>query len=153
MKKVQSYNLSVEVLDQINIESEKEDRTASNWLDRYLTANLINNKPKIAKAPRNIFKAPSLFEVHSYCHERNNNVNPQEFIDHYEANGWMRGKAKIKDWKACVRTWEKNNKAVTNGVQAKKRIETASDKYARQSKELQERERQARNNQQNPTLI
>jgi hypothetical protein len=55
------------------------------------------------------FTPPSIDEVAEYCKERGNNVNPANFIDHYEANGWMRGKAKIKCWKACVRTWEKND--------------------------------------------
>jgi hypothetical protein len=56
------------------------------------------------------FTPPSFKEVSDYCIERNNRVNPQAFLDHYESNGWMRGKTKIKDWKACVRTWEQNNK-------------------------------------------
>ena len=41
--------------------------------------------------------------------------SPEEFIDHYEANGWMRGNTKIKDWKACVRTWENKRKENSNG--------------------------------------
>jgi len=59
-------------------------------------------------AKRKRFTAPTLDEVAEYCKERGNNVDPNRFIDHYEANGWMRGKTKIKCWKACVRTWEKN---------------------------------------------
>lgn len=54
------------------------------------------------------FTPPSLSDVTAYCQQRGNNVDPEAFIDHYTANGWMRGKTKIKDWKACVRTWEKN---------------------------------------------
>lgn len=52
------------------------------------------------------FKPPTLEEVTSYCQERMNGISPRSFIDHYSANGWIRGKTKIKDWKACVRTWE-----------------------------------------------
>lgn len=52
------------------------------------------------------FTPPTLEEVISYCRERGNAVQANKFIDHYEASGWMRGKNKIKDWKACVRTWE-----------------------------------------------
>ena len=55
------------------------------------------------------FIPPQLHEVSQYCIERNNGIDAQKFIDHYSTNGWMRGKNKIKDWKACVRTWEKNN--------------------------------------------
>jgi len=54
------------------------------------------------------FRPPSLDDVRTYCAERGNNVDPQAFVDHYEANGWVRGKTKIRDWKACVRTWERN---------------------------------------------
>lgn len=73
-----------------------------------------NHKPK-EKTAR--FAAPSLVEVSEYCKERGNSVDPQAFIDHYEANGWVRGKTKIKDWKACVRTWEKNQKPTDNNEQ------------------------------------
>ncbi len=54
------------------------------------------------------FKPPTFEDVNAYCAERKNSVDPQKFIDHYTANGWVRGKTKIADWKACVRTWEKN---------------------------------------------
>ena len=42
--------------------------------------------------------------------ERGNNVDPERFVNHYEATGWMRGKNKIRDWRACVRTWERDEK-------------------------------------------
>jgi len=61
-----------------------------------------------ANAPSRRFTPPLFQEVSDYCNERGNSVDPQRFIDHYESNGWMRGKNKIKDWKACVRTWEKS---------------------------------------------
>ena len=53
---------------------------------------------------------PSLEQVTAYCKERHNNVDPQTFIDFYESKGWMVGKNKMKDWKACVRTWERSRK-------------------------------------------
>ena len=46
-------------------------------------------------------------EVQEYCRERKNNVDAEQFIAFYEAKGWLIGKNKMKDWKACVRTWEK----------------------------------------------
>ena len=54
------------------------------------------------------FVKPTVEEVRSYCAERGNNVDPQQFIDHYESNGWKVGRNSMKDWKAAVRTWEKN---------------------------------------------
>ena len=54
------------------------------------------------------FQPPTVEEVRSYCTERGNNVDPQTFVDFYEAKGWMVGSNHMKDWRACVRTWEKN---------------------------------------------
>ena len=59
------------------------------------------------KEKKGRFTPPSLSEVEDYCQERENGIDAEAFLNHYEANGWMRGKTKIKDWKACVRTWEK----------------------------------------------
>lgn len=60
------------------------------------------------------FVAPTLTEVTEYCTERKNGINPERFIDYYSANGWVQGKGKkIKDWKACVRTWERNTNEKT----------------------------------------
>ncbi len=56
------------------------------------------------------FVPPTPEEVRDYCLERGNSVDPNHFCDFYESKGWMRGKNKIKCWKAAVRTWEKNDK-------------------------------------------
>ena len=54
------------------------------------------------------FSPPSLEEVKAYCLERGNGIDAQHFIDYYTANGWKVGKNPKKDWKATVRTWERN---------------------------------------------
>ena len=54
------------------------------------------------------FAPPSVDEVRAYCAERNNGIDPQSFIDFYESKGWMVGKNHMRDWKAAVRTWERN---------------------------------------------
>lgn len=58
---------------------------------------------------RKNFKKPTVEEIRNYCRERNNDINPENFYDHYESNGWLVGKNKMKDWKASVRTWERRN--------------------------------------------
>ena len=57
---------------------------------------------------RKRFEKPTLSQITQYCLERNNNVNADQFYDYYESNGWKVGKNAMKDWKACVRTWERN---------------------------------------------
>ena len=70
--------------------------------------------------PTKRFTPPTVEEVQAYCTERHNSVDPQSFVDFYTANGWMQGKGKkIKDWKACVRTWERNRSGSKPKIQVK----------------------------------
>jgi len=68
--------------------------------DRLGKESIGNSKEKFTK--------PTIEEINSYCKERKNNVDPDRFYNFYESKGWYVGKNKMKDWKACVRTWEKN---------------------------------------------
>ena len=74
--------------------------------------NTFNNTneyiDKSDKPTRKRFIPPTLEEVQAYCNERGNNVDAERFINHYTSNGWKVGKNKMQDWKAAVRTWEKN---------------------------------------------
>lgn len=54
------------------------------------------------------FHKPTLEEVKEYIHKNNYSVDAERFIDYYKSNGWKVGKNPMKDWKACVRTWNKN---------------------------------------------
>jgi hypothetical protein len=54
------------------------------------------------------FTAPSVEEVRAYCLERKNTVDAETFVDFYTMKGWKVGKESMKDWKAAVRTWERN---------------------------------------------
>lgn len=58
-------------------------------------------------APR--FVPPSVDAVAAYCQERQNSVDAQCFVDFYTSKNWMVGKNKMRDWKASVRTWERNS--------------------------------------------
>lgn len=69
----------------------------------------IDSSAKSTTTKRKRFEKPTLSEIEQYCIERNNNVNAEQFYDYYESNGWKVGKNSMKDWKAAVRTWEKNN--------------------------------------------
>ena len=53
---------------------------------------------------------PKIEWVDEYCRSRNNTIDANRFCDYYESNGWKVGSKKMKDWKACVRTWESREK-------------------------------------------
>lgn len=90
-----------------------------NLKDNNIDNNIFNNKDNNIECTH--FKKPTLEEVEEYCNERQNNIDPQRFIDYYTANGWKVGRNSMKDWKAAVRTWEKtsNNKSVQAQKQAR----------------------------------
>lgn len=69
--------------------------------------NTSNNIKENIK--RKVFIKPSIEEIQQYCNERKNGINANAFYDFYESKDWMVGKNKMKDWKACIRTWEQRN--------------------------------------------
>ena len=75
-----------------------------------------DNKEQQGVKTRKRFTPPAVEDVEAYCRERGNAVDAQRFVDFYTASGWMRGKTPIRDWKACVRTWERNANNDRNGV-------------------------------------
>lgn len=87
-------------------ESEKKLDKAKDNLIGNCELIIDNHKKEINKEKR--FTKPSLEEVKAYCLERNNNVDPNRFYSYYEANGWMVGRNKMKDFKAAIRLWERN---------------------------------------------
>lgn len=72
----------------------------------------INNTDEIKE--KNIkkekFVKPTKEEIKQYCIERRNDVDADMFFDFYESKDWKVGKNNMKDWKACVRTWERRKK-------------------------------------------
>lgn len=84
----------------------------------------IEDKGKTQKR----FTPPTIEEVQAYCIERKNIVDAERWFNHYTANGWMVGKNKMKDWKAAVRTWEKNGYSNNTKTQPDK-MPTSNDEF------------------------
>jgi hypothetical protein len=63
-------------------------------------------QPTIPTKPnRTTFIKPTINEVREYITPKGYSFDPAYFWNYYESRGWMLGKNKIKDWKACARTW------------------------------------------------
>lgn len=84
---------------------------------------------------RQRFTKPTVEDVKAYCSERKNNVDADKFIDYYESNGWMVGRNKMKDWKAAVRSWERNNYG--NSKQQSHVVEEVPDYMRKQIDEME----------------
>ena len=69
--------------------------------------------------PKKKFTPPTVSEVEEYCQERQNRIDAQSFVDFYESKGWMVGKNKMKDWKAAIRTWERQRQNTPKAITGK----------------------------------
>ena len=89
-------------------ETVRKPTVSCKLLDVSVSGNV--SETNIKKSNRRNFIPPTIDKVKAYCLERKNSVDSEKFIDHYSSNGWMVGKNKMKDWRACIRTWEMREK-------------------------------------------
>lgn len=66
-------------------------------------------EPKEEKPRKTKFVKPTIEEIKQYCIERKNKIIAAHFFDYYESKGWIVGKTPMKDWKAAIRTWERQD--------------------------------------------
>lgn len=87
----------------------------------------------VAKAPatnttrQKRFVKPTLEEIKSYCEERNNHIDYEHFYDYYESKGWIVGRTHMKDWKATIRNWERNERNLSENKSKPFRNASKSD--------------------------
>ena len=95
----------IALLDKYNLEGymKGSQGVQSTLKDKDKDKDIVKAKAKVKR-----FAKPTIEEVVDYCNERNNDVDAEKFYDYYSSNGWKVGKNSMKDWKASVRTWEKN---------------------------------------------
>ena len=94
------------------------------------TDTITNTNSGADKPPRPRFIPPTVEEVREYCQARNNCIDPERFVAHYTSNGWMVGKNKMKDWKAAVHSWERNEyKKSTEVVNGRTKTDNPESKW------------------------
>lgn len=87
----------------------------SNKLNKQLNSKNIDREksstaelfPSPEKEKKNsVFRKPTLEQLQEYfTSEKSTNQEAQKFYLHYESNGWMVGKTKMKNWKAAAKNW------------------------------------------------
>ena len=83
-------------------------------IDKNIEKNIGKNVNKKENKKERKTARPTLEEIKAYCQERQNQVDPERFLDYYTANGWKVGRNPMKDWKAAVRTWERSAKTYSS---------------------------------------
>jgi hypothetical protein len=101
-----------------NSKNKKEAKLKQIPVNENVVVNDFDNKIEITNNKKSKkFQIPTVEEIKNYCQERENRIDSQKFYDFYQGKGWMIGKNKMKDWKACVRTWERNDNSNGNSSQ------------------------------------
>ena len=98
------YPNSTQILPDIDIEKEIEEKENEDTL-----LHNISSKEKTKQT----FKKPTIEEVFQYVYEQGYQMDSEAFYDFYESKNWMVGRNKMKDWKASVRNWARNEKGRT----------------------------------------
>lgn len=80
----------------------------------------VNEKENVKEKDNKYFIPPTPENVKEYCREKGYDIDVESFVDFYTSKGWMVGKNKMKDWKAAVRNWARNND--TRGDPAQKQV-------------------------------
>lgn len=109
---LEKYNLQGYVKGSQGVETTPQDKDKDK--------DIVKVKAKVKR-----FTKPTVVDIAEYCIERNNSVDAEKFYDYYSSNGWKVGKNPMKDWKASVRTWEKNNTQEKENVSQPKKVLTA----------------------------
>ena len=115
------YASETDCLRQSNIESNKESIKEK---DISTFHSDISSEKKISKR----FKKPTIEEIREYIKEQGYSIVPEAFYDYYESNGWHVGKNPMKDWKACVRTFQRNAEKYNYSNNKKNSNELALDR-------------------------
>lgn len=97
-KKEDMKNISISYEQHMEIENENED------------VNTLIKKNKTTKR----FVKPTIEEVKEYMQEIEFNGDAEYFFNYYESNGWIVGRAKMKDWKSAVQNWKRRDRTFSN---------------------------------------
>ena len=91
-------------------EKHSTDKEPNPISDDLYNGSLSSECKEVAKKTPDRNKIPPTVEmVRKYCEERQNGIDPEQFVDFYTSKGWVIGKnCKMKDWESAVRTWEKD---------------------------------------------
>ena len=72
---------------------------------------MLNVKKEISPKGDTKKSPPTLEEVRAYIKERGSDVDAEHFFDYYASQKWKKANGQpVSDWKACVRTWERNQR-------------------------------------------
>ena len=57
-----------------------------------------------------VFIPPTLEQIRDYAAKKQLDIDAEYFMEYYTANGWMTGNEAVRDWRAVLRSWARQEK-------------------------------------------
>jgi len=86
-----------------------------------------DKKEKIYIKKEVVFKKPTIEDIKTYISLKNYLVDAEKFFSYYESNGWKVGKNHMRNWKAAISTWNRNEIEKQNTKNLYKNQKTIND--------------------------
>lgn len=115
---VQSIKQSIDSIDKqitnnkltINNKPKVEKEFSTSLLNSSLDEISTEKEKRKKVPPKKNFKPPTINDILDHMSSKLNNIEvckteAEKFFYHYESNGWLVGRSKMKNWKAAVSGW------------------------------------------------
>jgi len=133
---VDKYHSTALINKRIAEEREKNRRENKTKRERSVNEAPPNQEPRTTnqepltiekKGGKPRFAPPAIQEIRDCVSDHGYAVDPEAFFFHYEGNGWMVGKNKMKNWKMALASWNKreSNKPKQQGTGFNRLMELA----------------------------
>lgn len=104
-----------------NVRQTSDKRTPEIEIEKEIDIEI--NKKKDIKKKETRFVKPTQEEIQEYVDKIGKPLDVSKFYDYYESNGWIVGKAHMKDWRATVRNWIRRNETYTGSNNTKQQVQ------------------------------
>ena len=140
------YSVNLDYIPKYKVLIDKEQSSDNNNTSIYINNNtnnsLLFSEQSSDKPKTSYFTKPTIEEIENYIKENNYSVDSGKFYNHYEANGWMVGRTKMKSWQAAIRYWNTNSSGYNN--YSKNSYNTQLPKVVKNESKLSEKEHKHR---------
>ena len=106
--RINAYKLGELLTSRLAKSDNQDSHNVPNITIQRLHSEITTETTTESKA-QNKFAPPTPEEIASFIKDRNLDVSIESFYLHYESNGWMVGKVKMKSWKHTVLKWHNTN--------------------------------------------
>ncbi|MCD8383976.1 MAG: helix-turn-helix domain-containing protein [Clostridiales bacterium] len=84
-----------------------QEKTCTGEIDTLRNNKELKNTKRERAKPAS---PPTVEEVRAYCREQGYAIDPEGFVDYYQARGWMLGNTRMRDWRAALRSWARRER-------------------------------------------